>query len=412
MSYTLRGRVESRLAAVLLPLLAACALAVALREWWPLELAGLMLGVGLALDCELYHRMLSYQPGWLALPLGALELGLVMALVRALGVAAPLVPALAFFGASWLVAQGLAHAGLPLARLSYAEDGGELGRVAAASLAGAVLAVFAFAGGLAWAQRPPTVRLAAGVHPGPLVLDRPQTLVGEPGAIVRGGILVRSDGVTVRDVTVVGGETGIDVDLSDGVVLDRVRVAGATLDGIHARRSHVTVRDCTVTSPGSAWTQGIDLSFAADRRPSVVSGCTVVGGREGIVTHSITAMLKDNRVRGTTLRGIDMTEMSMGRIERNEVVDTLGVGIFCGDRSLCAVADNVVSGTRADTASGDRTRAGFGILVSFNSRAELDGNRVDRSPGGIAAIMGSQLLPRGRMDMHAMPTDAPTYYPP
>ena len=38
------------------------------------------------------------------------------------------------------------------------------------------------------------------------MIDREETLSGEPGAVVRGGIVVRADGVTVRDLTVVGGE--------------------------------------------------------------------------------------------------------------------------------------------------------------------------------------------------------------
>jgi hypothetical protein len=50
MSYTLTGRLESRLAALVVPVLAAAALAVALAAWWPLELAGLMAAAGLALD--------------------------------------------------------------------------------------------------------------------------------------------------------------------------------------------------------------------------------------------------------------------------------------------------------------------------------------------------------------------------
>src|SRR3712207_501396 len=109
MSYTLRGRIESRLAAAALPFLAACVLSPLVHRWWPLALAGLMLVVGLALDL-VYHRLLPYQPGWLALPLGALELGLVMALAYALDVMAPLGPALAFYAASWLLAQVLGHA--------------------------------------------------------------------------------------------------------------------------------------------------------------------------------------------------------------------------------------------------------------------------------------------------------------
>ena len=50
MSYTLRGRIESRLAALLLPLFACCALTGALRLWWPLELCGLMALVGVAME--------------------------------------------------------------------------------------------------------------------------------------------------------------------------------------------------------------------------------------------------------------------------------------------------------------------------------------------------------------------------
>jgi len=62
MSYTLRGRLESRLAAALLPFLASSALALGLGAWWPVELAGAMIGTGLAFDVGLYHRLLPYQP--------------------------------------------------------------------------------------------------------------------------------------------------------------------------------------------------------------------------------------------------------------------------------------------------------------------------------------------------------------
>ena len=76
MSYTLRGRVETRLAASILPFAVAAVLSPVLHVWWPLELMGVMLAVGLGLDVTLYPRFLPYQPGWLAVPLGLLELGL------------------------------------------------------------------------------------------------------------------------------------------------------------------------------------------------------------------------------------------------------------------------------------------------------------------------------------------------
>jgi nitrous oxidase accessory protein NosD len=382
-AYTLRGRLESRLAAVLLPLVAALALAGALTAWWPAELAALMLGVGLALDVLVYHRIFPYQPAWLALPLGLLELGIVMGLVFALDIGAPLGPALGLFAGAWALAQVLGHAVLPRLRLEYSEDGGELGRQGAAVAAVATL-MLAGTGGVAWATRPPTVTLAAGVHQGPVLLDREQHLVGEPGAVVRGGILVTADGVVVRGVTVIGGEHGIEVDGATGVRLENVRVSGATLDGISVRRGQVTIQNCIVQSKGP-YGQGIDISFAFDLPPSVVEGCVLHGGQEGLVSHSAHVRFEDNVVTGTSLRGITVTEMSMGAVEGNHVEDTVGVGIFCGDYSVCEISDNSVRSTRPDERSGDGFRAGFGILAHFGAKATVSGNSVTDSPGGVAA---------------------------
>ena len=54
------------------------------------------------------------------------------------------------------------------------------------------------------------------------------------GGVVRGGIEIRADHVTLRDVTVVGGRDGIDIEHADDVVLDHVRVVRTTLTGIRA----------------------------------------------------------------------------------------------------------------------------------------------------------------------------------
>ena len=384
MSYTLRGRVDSRLASALVPLLGGCVLAAALETWWPVEMAGLMLGVGLALDVLVYDRVIDYQPGWLAVPLGLLELLLVLAAADGASVRAPLGPALAFYGGAWLVAQVLGHAGFPLLRLSYAEDGGELGRFGPGAAA-ALAVAFAAAGGIAWANLPPTVHLSAGVHRGPLVITKREVLVGERGAVVRGGIVIRADGVTVRNVSVLGGENGIVVEEARHVVLDGVRVAGAALDGIHVRRSQVTIRNCVIDSP-AGWTQGIDLSFNADKGTSVIEGCTIVGGRQGIVIDSSGAMVSSNRVSATSLQAITMTEMSMGMIERNEVVGALGAGIVCDDRSECMIERNRIAGTRADPTTDAESQKGWGIISNFESTAELADNELLGNAGGVTTF--------------------------
>jgi parallel beta-helix repeat protein len=247
--------------------------------------------------------------------------------------------------------------------------------------------------GVAWAVRTPTVRLAAGVHRGPLVIDSPQKLVGR-GAVVRGGIVVRSNDVTLRDVTVVGGEHGIDVEAARYVMLDHVTVRGTALDAIHVRRGSVTIRECSIDDRGNRWAQGIDISFSADLAPSIVKGCTIVGGQEGIVTHSAHAMLTGNHVSRTTLRGITMTEMSMGVVERNRVQDGLGVGIFCGDRSECTLSRNRVSGTRRDLTTDDRSRAGVGIVADFGSEATLGPNELGGNPQTAGAFGQARIIRR------------------
>jgi hypothetical protein len=389
MAYTLSGRLQSRLAAALLPLLVACALSAALPAWWPLELAGLMLGVGFSLDL-VYDRVLDYQPGWAAVVLGLIELVLVMALVRAFAIGAPLVPALAFFAASWLVAQGLGHAGLPLIRLSYADDGGELGWLGA-GLAVAILAVFGTAGGYAWSQLPPTVRLSAGIHQGPIVITRRQHLIGERGAVVRGGIVVRASHVVVRNVATLGGEYGIEVDGSRDVVLDDVRVVGATIDGIHVRRSNVTIRDCRVDSP-SGYTQGIDISFSADMGMSMIEGCTVVGGQQGIVVDSAGADVHGNRVSTTSYQAITMTEMSMGMIAENEVAGAVGAGIACVDQSMCMIEDNHVSGTKPDRSTpGLERQNGYGIVSDYKAEAELSDNELVGNARRVGVFAGAEV---------------------
>jgi nitrous oxidase accessory protein NosD len=389
MSFTLRGRLESRLVAAVAPLLAACILAGVITEWWPLALAAAMVAVGMLFDLA-YDRLFDYQPGWLAVPLAVLELGAVMGLVYGAGISAPPPVALAFFAGSWLIGQIFVHAVFPYSRLSYGEDGGELGR-AGGVLAASVIATFAFFGGVALAVQPPTVRLSAGIHQGPLVIDHAEKLIGDPGAVVRGGIRITADNVTVRDVTVVGGESGIEVDDARNVTLERVRVSGAVLDGIHVRRSSVRIRDCLVHSPGGGYAQGIDISFGFDLAPSLVEGCTVVGGREGIVTHFSMTRVVDNHVVGTSLRALTLTEMSMAEVEGNQVDDALGIGIYCGDYSECEIDDNSVRDVRVDEQSGDLTRMGYGIVAHYGANAVISGNEVSGAEAGAKAFSGAKI---------------------
>jgi hypothetical protein len=397
LSYTLRGRVETRLAALLPVLLAACVVAGVRHHWWPVELVALMAAVGLALDVEVWHRLLPYQPAWATAPLGAVELGALMAIVYAFGLHAPLWPAIALFGLGWLSSVVLAQVGFPLFRLGYAEDGGELGRVGGVA---AVAIVLALAGSAATyvVRLPPVVHLSTGVHQGPLVITHREVLQGEPGAVVRGGIVVAHDDVDIKNVTVVGGANGIAVDGVHGTVLDDVTVQGAKLDGIHVRNAGVIIRNCTVDMLGNRLGQGIDISFNIGEGMSMVEGCTIVGGMVGITTHSSMSEIVRNRVSRTTGQAISVAEMSMGSAMDNQIRDALGVGLNCDDQSMCMFEHNTVVGTRPDRASGDPTRRGIGVLASFYSEADLWQNRLAGNPVAAGAVTNSMLKTTSRAD--------------
>jgi hypothetical protein len=370
---------QSRLASAVPVLL----LAFALHRWWAIELVALMLAIGLALDL-VYDRVLDYQPGWLALPLGVLELGLVYSAMRALGLTAPLRWALLLYAVGWLAAQLFGHALFPRFRLEYAEAGGELGRVGAVTAV--AVAAAALAGvGAAYSVRPPTVHLHGTVQ-GPLVIRHAQTIVG---GVVKGGIVIRADHVTLRDVTVQGGENGIDIENAHHVLLKNVHVVGSELDGIHVRRASVMIDGCTVSSPAGPWVQGIDISFSMDKEMSMVERCTIVGVREGIVTHMTMVDVEHNRIGETSLRGITMGEMSMGAIRDNDVLGAHGVGIICLDHSECEIADNTIAGTKPD--SSDPQRSGVAIQAHFFAKAQLENNTVVASPGGIEALDNSTI---------------------
>jgi hypothetical protein len=381
MSYTLRGRVESRLAGAVPALL----LALALHRWWAIELVALMLAIGLALDLTVYHRLLAYQPGWYAVPLGALELALVYAGMRLLGIDAPLGLALVLYGVAWLGQLVVGQAVLPLLRLEYAESGGEIGRFGAVTSAAVALVVL---GGLGadYAVQPPTVHLHGTIR-GPLVIRHAQTLVG---GVVTGGIRIRADHVTLRHVTVVGGGDGIDIEHADHVMLDHVRVLRTTLTGIHAYDSSVMIHDCTVASPAGPLVSGVLISYSIGHAMSMISGCTVSGTREGISTHSSEVDIRDNHVLGTTERGILLGEMSMDMASHNDVVDARGIGIICMDHSMCEIEHNTVAGTTVD-GNQNPTRAGVAIQAYYYAQAQVHHNTVVSSPGGVRAFDNSTI---------------------
>ncbi len=375
MSYTLKGRIESRLVATIPPLLVA----LAIHRWWALELVALMLAIGLALDVCIYDRVLDYKPAWLAVLLGAGELGLIVLAMRM-----PLSwRTFGLFALGWTTAQVCAHALFPRLRLEYAQSGGELGRRGATAAAAVGAVVLASTAG-AVAVIPPTIHLH-GVVQGPLVITHAQTLVG---GVVRGGVVIRADHVTLKKVTIVGGRHGVDIEHVDHVRLDHVRVLQAQMNGIYALDSGVMVDHCSISAPASPIVAGVRIDYSMGRSMSMVSRCTITGTREGIETHSSMVEVTHNHVLDTTDRGIMLGEMSMDTARDNDVQGALGVGIICVDQSICEIEHNTVVGTRVD-GNQNPSRQGVAIEANFYAEAHVRHNTVVASPGGVRAFDNS-----------------------
>ena len=116
------------------------------------------------------------------------------------------------------------------------------------------------------------------------------------------------------------------------------------------------IEDCTIPSPRGPWVQGIDISFSMDKGMSMVEGCTIVGVREGIVTHMAMVDVTHNHVGATTLRGIDDGRDVDGHDRAQRRLGAHGVGILCLDHSECEIEHNTVVGTRATRRATRRAR--------------------------------------------------------
>jgi hypothetical protein len=96
-------------------------------------------------------------------------------------------------------------------------------------------------------------------------------------------------------------------------------------------------------------------------------------------------------VTGTALRGIAVNEMSEGVVEDNRVDDAVGVGIFCGDYSMCEIARNSVSDVRDDAVKPPGTAHGYAIFVHYGSKAVVAENALTRTLG-IGTFAGAEII--------------------
>jgi hypothetical protein len=239
------------------------------------------------------------------------------------------------------------------------------------------------------------LHLRPGLYAGPLSIYRSLTLIG-PATIVGGPdepvITIAASGVNLSDLNIRGGETGVLVTRATRVNLENIQVTAATRRGIDIVQSSAQIHRCRVTDLTSQFAWGIGIVNSMGRAPTTVQACWVAGVQEGIVSHVSSVFIRDNDVRGTATRGIAVTEMSSGDVERNRIEQASGTGLYCGDRSICYLRSNTVKGIRAEPDSPVTWSQGYGAVLLFGADAYMEGNVfIDTAMPGVGVFVKSTL---------------------
>lgn len=240
------------------------------------------------------------------------------------------------------------------------------------------------------APRTATILVGPGDYSGPFEIRRSLTVRAEPPGTVR---LFAGDGeavvsiygahdVTLEGFVIEGGYIGVLVEESEAVTLVKNRIVGAWLAGIRLSRAQARIVENEVLDTRSPYGKGIELANTHSRPASVIADNIVMGhAREGILLHNAEADIFSNAVIGNGLRGIAVTEMSMGTVRDNTLVQNADAAIYVVDMSVVEVHDNYIAETRPGPFG-----LAHAIRIQYYAEVALRGNRLD---GEVAVLQNS-----------------------
>ena len=220
-----------------------------------------------------------------------------------------------------------------------------------------------------------TLDLQAGVHKGPVTIDRPLTIEGHSGAIIDGHqhgstIDVTARGVTIRGLTVRG--SGIDHAMYAGIFLHRTAANAvvednAVLDNLVGVYVHgatgAIVRDNRIAGRTDMHLNDRGNGVYVWNAPGAqVIGNDISGGRDGIFTNTSS----NNIFRGNRMRGVRFAVHYMYTND-SEVSDNLSVGNHAG--FVIMFSDRLkISG---NVSIGDSEH---GLLFNYANDSRITGN--------------------------------------
>jgi nitrous oxidase accessory protein len=224
---------------------------------------------------------------------------------------------------------------------------------------------------------PDTLRLARGVHPGPLVISRPTVVLGEPGAVVRGSgrgsvVEITAPGTTLRGLRIE--LSGKDPDRDDAGVM--VRADSVTLEdlqirdvlfGIYLRQVRgVTIRRVDIEGqrglPESRTGNGIHLHYS---RGIIIADSHIAHVRDGIYfEYTDSARVTRNRVSQARF-GLHYMFSHRNQFEQN-VFHHNAAGAVVMNSNGISILDNVFAWN-----TGSRS---FGLVLQTATEPMVAGN--------------------------------------
>jgi len=246
---------------------------------------------------------------------------------------------------------------------------------------------------LAAAPTGATIRVPAGEHVGPLGIDRPVTLLGEPGAVIRGGgkgdvIRITAPDVTVRGLAIRGTGTSLDRENAGITVLaDRARIEENVLEDVLFGVYLKNAADCVIRGNRI---HGMDLDLArrgdgiriwySDR--CAIEDNEVTASRDVVIWFSTDVLIRNNTVRNGRY-GLHFMYSDGNRIEDNRLEGN-SVGAFLMYSRNLHLERNVFLANRGPSGYGIGLKDMDGVEVRDN---RFLGNRIgvyiDNSPWSV-----------------------------
>jgi nitrous oxidase accessory protein len=219
------------------------------------------------------------------------------------------------------------------------------------------------------------LELDAGVHSGPVVIDRRLTLEGRPGAIVDGGGHGRTIEVAAADVTIRGLEirgSGVDNAMDAGIYLDQ-KAVGARIEGniltdnlvgiyVHGAAGAIVRGNSIVGRTDLRLNERGNGVYVWNAPGAEVIDNDISGGRDGIFTNTS----RRNVFRGNRIHSVRFAVHYMYTND-SDVSNNVSVGNHAG--YVIMFSDRLT--IHGNVSRNDRD---YALLFNYANSSRIDGN--------------------------------------